>query len=226
MTPVSAVFTRPSSLCVSVSPVSVFHKNTFIGFGVHPKLRMILSWDSYILKTLFPNEVTFIDLGGHFLEEPLQFNPPHSIILYSQSPVVRITWLNFCVCDDVIQFSSVAQLCPTLCDPMDCSTPGLPVHHQLPEFTHTHVHWVSDAIHPLLYPSPPAFSISQHQGLFKWVSSLHQVAKVLEFQLQHQSFHEYSGLMNEYSGLMIILFDNIVMLLVFDFRVCFFFYLI
>ena len=89
------------------------------------------------------------------------------------------------------QFSSVAQLCPTLCDSMDCSMPGLPVHHQLPEITQTHVHWVSDAIqpfHPLLSPSPPAFNISQHQGTFWWVSSLQQVAKVLEFQFQHQSF--------------------------------------
>ena len=88
------------------------------------------------------------------------------------------------------QFSPVAQLCPTL-RPHDHSTPVLPVHHQLPEFTQTHVHWVSDAIqpsHPLLSPSPPALNLSQHQGLFKWVSSLHQVAKVLEFQLQHQSF--------------------------------------
>ena len=70
-------------------------------------------------------------------------------------------------------------------------TPGLPVYHQLPEFTQTHVHWVSHAIqpsHPLSSPFPPAFNLSQHQGLFKWVSSLHQVAKVLEFQLQHQSF--------------------------------------
>ena len=85
------------------------------------------------------------------------------------------------------QFSSVTQSCLTLCDPMDCSTPGLPVHHQLPELTQTHVHRVSDAIqpsHPLLSPSPPAFNISQHQGLFQGVSSLHQVAKVLEFQLQ------------------------------------------
>ena len=82
---------------------------------------------------------------------------------------------------------------------MDCSTPGLPIHHQLLEFTHTHVHWVGDAIqpsHPLLSPSPPAFNLSQHQGLFKWVSSSHQVAKVLEFQFQHQSFHEYSGLIS------------------------------
>ena len=89
------------------------------------------------------------------------------------------------------QFSSVTQSCPTLCDPMDCSTPGLPVHHQLPEFTQTHVHWVGDAIqpsHPLSSPSPPVFNLSQHQGLFQWVDSSHQVAKVLEFQLQHQSF--------------------------------------
>ena len=74
---------------------------------------------------------------------------------------------------------------------MDCSMPGLPVHHQLPEFIQTHVHRVSDAIqpsHPLSSPSPPAFNLSQHQGLFQWVNSSHEVAKVLEFQLQHQSF--------------------------------------
>ena len=89
------------------------------------------------------------------------------------------------------QFSSVESLsCVRLCDPMNRSTPGLPVHHQLLESTQTHVHCVGDAIqpsHPLLTPSPPALNLSQHQGLFKWVSSSHQVAKVLEFQLQHQS---------------------------------------
>ena len=88
-------------------------------------------------------------------------------------------------------FSSVAQSCLTLCDPMDCSIPCLPIHHQLPEFTQTHVHRVSDAIqpsHPLSSASPPAFNLSQHQGLFQGVSSSHQMAKVLEFQLQHQSF--------------------------------------
>ena len=92
--------------------------------------------------------------------------------------------------DLMTQLSLVAQSCLTLCDPMDCSTPGLPVHHQPPEFIQTHVHWVSDAIqpsHPLSSPSPPALNLSQCQGFFKWVSSLHQVAKVLEFQLQHQS---------------------------------------
>ena len=89
------------------------------------------------------------------------------------------------------KFSSVTQSSPTLCNPMDCSTRGLPVHHQFPGFTQTHAHWVSDAIqpsHPLSSPSTPAFNLSQHEGLFKWVSSSHQVAKVMEFQLQHQSF--------------------------------------
>ena len=89
-----------------------------------------------------------------------------------------------------VQFSSVTQLCPTLCDPMNHSTPGLPVHHQLLEFSQTHVHRVSDAIqpsHPLSSPSPPAPNPSQHRSLFQWVNSLHEVAKVLEFQLQHHS---------------------------------------
>ena len=88
----------------------------------------------------------------------------------------------------VLQFS-----CSVMSDslrPMDCST-GLPVRHQLPEFTQTHVHWLGDTIqpsHPLLSPSPPTFNLCQLQGLSKWVSSLHQMAKVLEFQFQHQSF--------------------------------------
>ena len=102
-----------------------------------------------------------------------------------------VSWLTVIfyqdLCLNTCQFRSV----PTLCDPMNRSMPGLPVHHQLPEFTQTHVHWVDDATqpsHPLSSPSPPALNLSQHQGLFQWVSSLHWVAKVLEFQLQHQSF--------------------------------------
>ena len=90
-----------------------------------------------------------------------------------------------------VQFSSVTQSCLPICDPMDCSTPIFPVHHQLPELTQTCVHRIGDPIqpsHPLSSPSPPALNLSQYQGLFKWVSSLHQVAKVLEFLLQHQSF--------------------------------------
>ena len=89
----------------------------------------------------------------------------------------------------MIQFSSVTQWCPTLCDPMDCSTPGFPVLLYLPEFAQTHIHWVDDAIqpsHPLSPPSPFALNLSQHQGLFQWVSSSHYMAKGLE--LQHQSF--------------------------------------
>ena len=85
----------------------------------------------------------------------------------------------------IIQFSSVTQSCPTLCDPMNRSTPGLPVHHQLPEFTQTHVHRVGDAIQPshlLSSPSPPAPHPSQHQSLFQWVNSSHEMAKVLEFR--------------------------------------------
>ena len=86
--------------------------------------------------------------------------------------------------NQILQFSSVTQWCLSFCDPMDCSMPGLPVHHQLPELTQTHVHQVGDAIqpsHPLSTPS--VFSLSQHQGLFQWVSSSHQVPKRLEFQL-------------------------------------------
>ena len=106
------------------------------------------------------------------------------------SALAKNKYVNICMFY-TFQFSSVSQSCPTLCDPMDCSTPGLPVHHQLPELAQTHVHQIGDAIqpfHPLSSPSPPPFNLSQHQGLFKWVSSSHQVAKVLELQLQHQSF--------------------------------------
>ena len=83
-------------------------------------------------------------------------------------------------------FSSVVRSYPTACHPMDCSTPGFPVHHQLPELAQTHVHWVSDAIqpyHPLLSPSSSAFYLSQYQGLFQWIDSSHHVAKILELQL-------------------------------------------
>ena len=90
-----------------------------------------------------------------------------------------------------ISVCTVTQSCPTLCNPMNHSMPGLPVHHKLPEFTQTHIHWVSDAIqpsHPLSSPSPPAPNPSQHQSLFQWVNFSHEVAKVMGFQLQHYSF--------------------------------------
>ena len=122
-------------------------------------------------------------------KNPSSLKNSPEIVLNKGSFSQSTEWLilNFCS----VQFSSVAQLCLTLCNPMDHSTPGLLVHHQIPEFTQIHVHQVSDAIqpsHPLLSSSPPAFNLSQHQGLFQWVSSLHQVANVLGFQLQHQPF--------------------------------------
>ena len=98
-----------------------------------------------------------------------------------------------------VQFSSVAQSCPTLCDPMNHSTTGLLVHHQLPEFTQTYMHWVGDAIqpsHPLSSPSPLTLNVEKHQGLFKWVSSSHQVNKVLSFSFNISPSNEYSGLIS------------------------------
>ena len=112
----------------------------------------------------------------------LQGRPPSPPPSPTTDPIIQALLLFRC---------SVGMSCLTLCDPMDCSTPGLPVHHQLLELTQTHVHQAGEAIqpsHPLSSPSPPALNLSQHQGLFKWVSSLYQVAKGLELQLQHQSF--------------------------------------
>ena len=100
--------------------------------------------------------------------------------------------LCYCCC-------SVTQSCPTVCKPMDCSTPDFPVLHHLAELAQTHVHRVGDAIQPshlLSSPSPPALNLSQHQGLFQWVGSLHQVAKVLELQFQNSPSNEYSGLIS------------------------------
>ena len=124
-----------------------------------------------------------------------------SIRVFSRESALHIRWPKCCSFSISpyneysglisFQFSSVAQSCLTLCNPMDGSTPGFAVHHQLPELAQTHVHRVSDAIqpsYPLTSPSPPAFNLFQHQGLFRRVCSSHQVAKVLEFQLQHQSF--------------------------------------
>ena len=122
-----------------------------------------------------------LELANEFVSNIIFFSSSIFIWFFSFSNFLKI----------LHQFSSVPQLCPTLCNPMNHSTPGLPVHHQLTEFAQTQVHQVGDAIqpsHPLLSPSPPAPNPSQHQGLFQWVNSLHKVAKVLEFQLQHQSF--------------------------------------
>ena len=99
----------------------------------------------------------------------------------------------------ILQISWQKHIRPTLRDPVDCSTPGLPVHHQLLEFTQTHVHWVRDAIqqsHPLSSPSPPAFNLSQHQGLFQWVSSSHRWPKFWSFSFKISPSNECPGLIS------------------------------
>ena len=165
-----------------------------IGFRAHPKQR----WFRFKIFILIISAKKFISkrshseiLGTQIFWGP-QFNLQQDLLLPESFLKMIILYLNNYLKNFLcLQLSSVTQSCLSLCDPMDCSTPGLPVHHQLPELTQTHVHWVSDAIqpsHPLLSPFSPAFYLSQHQGLFKWVSSSHQVAKVLQFQLQYQSF--------------------------------------
>ena len=133
----------------------------------------------------------FLNISALCTISVLKFNSRTSIQLYawffSGYKNTRILkYFSLLITFMLGQFSSVTQSCPTLCDPMNRSTPGLPVHHQLPEFTQTHVHRVSDAIqpsHPLSSPSPPAPNPSQHQSLFQWVNSSQEVAKVLELQL-------------------------------------------
>ena len=148
-------------------------------------------------------DVSISKYFGELLCELLCMNPQDLLCIpeYSSScnsfnlrecKIVKLVWkILEKVYEVSVQFSSVVQSCLTLCDPMNRSTPGLPVHHRLLEFTQTHIHRVGDAFqpsHPLSSPSPPAPNPSQHQSLFQQVNSSHEVAKVLEFQLQHQSF--------------------------------------
>ena len=142
-----------------------------------------LEWLNHIMVVELSKKLLTVFLGGcNILHSPQQCTrvpvPPHSGHL--------VSYALFYMCSDLL-FCSAARPCLTLCDAMDCSTPGTPV---LPILC-VHVHWIRDAIqtsHPLLASSPLVFDLSQHRGLFQWVSSLNQVAKVLEFQLQQQSF--------------------------------------
>ena len=121
----------------------------------------------------------------------LKLKDIENLIEYFKTPYFKVSLTSPVYFISSVQCSSVAQSCPTLYDPMSRNTPGLPVYHQLPESTQTHVHRIDDAIqlsHTLSSCSPPALNLSQHQRIFKWVSSSHQVAKVLEFHFQHQYF--------------------------------------
>ena len=145
---------------------------------------------TYLLSISVAHNINYYKRACQNISRPCSQNNT-VVFFYKTTPAkCYLKHISVCAwCNKIMtywQFSSVAQLCPTICDPTNHSTPGFPVHHQLLEFTQTHVHWVGDAIqpsHPLLSSSPPALNLSQHQGLFKWVFSWHQMAKVLEFQL-------------------------------------------
>ena len=145
----------------------------------------INTFTSYLLKICFDNttKIDYLYLLNLWLQKsPIRARSKRNKFLRKIVSIFKI----LVFMHSYYQFCSVTQSCLTLRDPMNRSTPGLPVHHQLLEFTQTHIHQVSDAIqpsHPLLSPSPPAPNPSQHQSLFQWVNSSHQVAKVLEFQL-------------------------------------------
>ena len=150
------------------------------GVATHSStLAWIITW------TEEPGGLQSKSMGWQSVEHDWATNA--SLFITGHKGTDTTEWLTHSyICNSKYQFSSVAQSCPTLCDPMNHSTPGLPVHHQLLEFTQTHVHQIHDAIQPshlLSSPSPSALNSSQHQSLFQWVNSSHEVAKVLEFQL-------------------------------------------
>ena len=169
------------------------HKKKSSVSGSPPRTRLYLPFLStdYLHADIFAQSrrVIFVSYFSHMLRIFKKY-----FIVFILKKFIGynlVYWTSYLTSPTTHQFSSITQSCPTLWDLMDWSTPGLPVHHQLPELTQTHVHLVGDAIqpsHPLSSPSPPTFDLSQHQGFFLGVSSSHQVAKVLEFLLQHQSF--------------------------------------
>ena len=156
----------------------------------HTSTKKIIRWNPNLsgYPVYYLNNSTDFSLQKHFIQRKYGALEPitHPQSIYQSLLPGVSPFRPFSVGLSSVQFSSVAQSCPTLCNPMNCSMPGLPVHHQLPEFTQTHVHRVSDAIqpsHPRSSPSPPAPNPSQNQSLFQWVNSSHEVTKVLEFQL-------------------------------------------
>ena len=154
----------------------------------HWRLRR---WLASFSNEIFLNYVLFKDTVLLYTEEITEWCKHNFYGYWETKKFMWLILLYWSGIKPTTSLSSVAQSCPTLCDPMDCTTPGFPVHHQLPKLAQTHVHQVGDAIqpsHPLSSPSPSALNLSQHQGIFQWVSSSHQVAEVLELQLQHQSF--------------------------------------
>ena len=168
--------------------------------SVMPSNHLILCWPLLLPPSTFPNISVFSNESALCIRWPKYWSFSFNISPSNEHSGLisfRMDWLDLLavqgtlrslleLSNDMELIRSVAQSCPTLCDPMNRSTPGLPVQHQLPEFTETHVHRVSDAIqpsHPLSSPSPSATNPSQHQSLFQWVNSSHEVAKVLEFQL-------------------------------------------
>ena len=146
---------------------------------------------SFITNSLLPENLLFFFFWFFYYLDGELPSLDFLILYFLFCCFVLFSWVIYSILLNTAQFSSFTQLCPTLCDPMNCSTPGSPVHHQFPELAQTHVHRVGDAIqqsHPVSSPSPLAFNLSQHQGLFQWVGFSHQVPKVLEFQLQNQYF--------------------------------------
>ena len=181
------VFQSLSHVWLFVTPWTAAHQAS-LSFTISPSLFKLMS-----IKSVIPS-------NHLILCRPLLL--PHSIFpsirVFSSESALPIRWPEYREASaSVLPVNAKSlQSCPTLCEPMDFGTPGLPVHHQLPEPTQTHVHPVGDTIqpsHPLLSPSPPALNRSQHQGLFQWVDSLHQVARVLEL---HSPSNEYSGLLS------------------------------
>ena len=179
--------------------------------SVIPSNNLLLHYCLLLLPSIFPSIRVFSNESALCIRWPKYWSFSFNISPSNEHPGLisfRMDWLDVLAVQGTlksllqhhsskasilrcsVQFSSVAQSYPILCNPMNCSTPGLPIHHQLPEFTQTHVHWVGDAIqpsNPLSSPFPPALNPSQNQGLFQWVGSLHQVAKILELRF-HQSF--------------------------------------